>query len=345
VPANDAEGEPIQNQTTAASPTLSSLGDREHRPLMMRVLSIPEIGILLPLLALCGIVTALNPTFYAPDNVINILRSMSYTGLIAVPMTYVFVAGGLDLSVGSVAGLAGVIAGLAMRGGMPIAVSVLLGLLVGVAAGLINGVLAVQLRIPAFIVTLGMLSVARGIIYILTQGDPVYPLPKAFSDFGDATWLRLPYSVLLLAAVSVWADFVLRKTTYGHAIYAVGGNEEVARLAGIPVKRIKISTYVLVAFASAASGILLAARLGSAAAAGGQGWEMIAISAVILGGTSMFGGVGTILGVMLGAAIMAVLSNGMVLIGVSPYWQNVVLGVILVLAVGLDQLRRSRLGR
>jgi ribose/xylose/arabinose/galactoside ABC-type transport system permease subunit len=219
-----------------------------------------------------------------------------------------------------------------------------LGLFVGAVIGLINGAVVVRLRIPSFIMTLGMMNIARGFISVLTGGASVDRLPSAFNAFGRASVLGAPYSVLVMVLLAVAADFILRKTTYGRAIYAVGGNEEVAGLAGIPVRRIKISTYVLVSVAAAASGILLAARLSSAASAAGQGWEMYAITAVIIGGTSMFGGVGTILGVMIGAATMSVLSNGMVLVDINPYWQNIVLGVIMVFAVGLDQLRRSRLG-
>jgi len=319
--------------------------------LARRVLSVPEVGIFIPLVVLCLAIALAKSVFYSQRNIVLILQNMSYTGLIAVPMTYVFVAAGLDLSVGAVAGLGGVVAGLAMQAGVPIPVAVVLGLLTGGVIGLANGLVIVRLGIPSFIVTLGMMNVARGIIYILTEGEPVYPLPTAFSDFGNAAWLKLPYSevpipysVLILIAVVAVADFVLRKTTYGRAIYAVGGNEEVARLAGIRVGLVKVSTYLIVAVASAGAGILLASRLGSAVAAAGQGWEMLSIAAVIIGGTSMFGGVGTVLGVMIGAAIMAVLSNGMVLVNISPYWQNLVLGVIMVLAVGLDHFRRSRLG-
>jgi ribose/xylose/arabinose/galactoside ABC-type transport system permease subunit len=328
----------------ATEPDPPSANESGRPGILRRVLSIPEVGIFIPLVVLCVGISLAKSSFYSQRNLILILQNMSYTGLIAVPMTYVFVAAGLDLSVGAVAGLGGVVAGLAMQAGVPTALAVVLGLLAGLVVGLANGLVIVRLGIPSFIMTLGMMNVARGIIYILTEGEPVYPLPKAFSDFGSDTWLKLPYSVLILLAVAAAADFVLRKTTYGRAIYAVGGNEEVARLAGIRVSAVKISAYAIVAVASAGAGILLASRLGSAAAAAGQGWEMLSISAVIIGGTSMFGGVGTILGVMIGAAIMAVLSNGMVLVGVSPYWQNVVLGVIMVLAVGLDHFRRSRLG-
>jgi ribose/xylose/arabinose/galactoside ABC-type transport system permease subunit len=312
--------------------------------LLAKALSIPEIGILISLAVLCSITSYLNPTFYSEANLVNLLRSISFTGLIAVFMTYVFVAGGLDLSVGSVAGLCGTVSGLAMQAGVSVLLSVLLGLLVGAVAGLVNGGVSVYLRVPAFIVTLGTMNIARGIIYILTEGEMVFPLPESFTRFGASTLLRMPYSVIILLVVAGIADFALRKTTYGRAVCAVGGNQEVAYLAGIRVRLVQLSTYLLVALASAAAGILLAARLGSASAAAGQGWELQAISAVILGGTSMFGGIGTIRGTLLGAATMAVLSNGMVLIGVSPYWQNVALGTIMVLAVGLDQLRRTKLG-
>ncbi|MHB0998409.1 MAG: ABC transporter permease [Armatimonadota bacterium] len=312
---------------------------------IIRTLAIPEVGILIPLIAMCLFFSYKNDAFYSDQNIINMLRSISFTGLIAIPMTYVFIAAGLDLSVGSVAGLAGVVCGLAMtKWNIPVPVAILFGLGIGVVTGLCNGTVSVYLRIPSFIVTLGMMYVARGAVFVLTQGETIYPLPDSFNSFGKASLMGLPYSVIILLVVAVFGDFVLRRTTYGRKVYAVGGNEEVAALAGINVKRIKVSTYILVSIASAAAGILLATRMASATSAAGETWEMQAISAVIIGGTSMFGGVGTILGVVLGAAMMGVLSAGMVFTGVSTYWQNIVLGIIMVVAVGLDQLRRSRLG-
>jgi ribose/xylose/arabinose/galactoside ABC-type transport system permease subunit len=338
----------IVDQAVAAvapKPRPGSHSADEHKTgILRRIFGVPEVGIFIPLVLICIGISIKNPTFYSQKNIILLLTSMSYTGIIAIAMTYVFVAAGLDLSVGAVAGLAGIVACSVMKMGVPIWLSVLLGLFVGAVVGLTNGTVVVRLRIPSFIVTLGMMNIVRGVINIITGGVEVDRLPKAFDHFGEATVLRMPYSVLIMLALAVVGDFVLRKTTYGRSIYAVGGNEEVAGLAGIAVKRTKISTYILVSAAAAASGILLAARLGSATAASGIGWEMTAISAVIIGGTSMFGGVGTILGVMIGAATMSVLSNGMVLVDVNPYWQDVVFGVIMVLAVGLDQLRRSRLG-
>ncbi|MHB1457975.1 MAG: ABC transporter permease [Armatimonadota bacterium] len=326
------------------SPQNTRSAKKSWKDAVLKIISIPEVGILVPLIVICLVFSHINPTFYSGSNIINILRNISCTGLIAIPMTYVFIAAGLDLSVGAVAGLAGVISGLAMMAGLPIPIAVACGLALGITVGLLNGIVAVYLKIPSFIVTLGMLYIARGMIYVLTSGENVYPLPVAFTEFGKASIAGIPYSVFILVIVALIADFVLRKTTYGRKIYAVGGNEEVASLAGINVKRIRLSTYILVALTSAGAGILLSARLGTAASAAGETWEMQSISAVIIGGTSMFGGVGTIYGVMLGAITMGVLSTGMTLVDVSTYWQNVVLGAIMVTAVGIDQLRRSRLG-
>lgn len=317
---------------------------KHKQNVVLRVLAIPEVGILIPLIVMCVVISRMNSTFLTQGNIVNMLRSISFTGLIAIPMTYVFIAAGLDLSVGAVAGLSAVVAAMGMAHHLPVLLSVLLGLSTGLLAGAINGLVSVYLRIPSFIVTLGMMNVARGVIYVLTQGANISSLPDSFCSFGQGAVMGVPYSVVILIVVAIVGDFVLRRTTYGRRIYAVGGNEEVAALAGISVKRIRLSTYMLVAVASAAAGILSTARFGVASSSAGETWEMQAISAVIIGGTSMFGGVGTILGVMLGAITMGVLSTGMVLVDVSPFWQNVVLGVIMVLAVGLDQLRRSRLG-
>jgi len=259
-------------------------------------------------------------------------------------MTFVLIAGGLDLSVGSVIALGGVITAMAVKAGIPIPLSMLLGLLLGAAIGLINGTIIVKCRIPALIVTLGMLYAARGAVLVLTKGAPVYPLPRSFNIIGQGDLFGIPYVVLIASLLGILGHIVLTRTTYGRAVYAVGGNAETARLSGINVNLITLSVYILTGVASTLAGMLMAARLASAQANAGAGWELQVIAAVIIGGTSMFGGSGSILGSLLGAFFMNVVATGMILMRISAYWQDLVIGAIIVLAVGIDQYRRRKTG-
>lgn len=228
-----------------------------------------------------------------------------------------------------------------MKSGMPIALSVIIGLLVGVLGGLMNAFIITKLSIPPLITTLGSMYMARGLVLVITKGTPIYPLPKAFSDFGSGSIFNIPYVVIIALVLSFIANWVLNHTVYGRKVYAIGGNEDTARFSGINIGRMKVSVYIIVTTLAALTGILMAARLGSAQVSIGDGIEMQVITAAIIGGTSMTGGSGKILGTVLGALFMTVLSNGMTLMGVSIYWQTFVMGFIIVLAVGIDQLKKK----
>lgn len=320
-------------------------GSRQKiRDLLIEVLKIPEIGVVIPLVALILIFGTLNPAFYRQASITNILRTMSYIGIVSIPVTFVFISQGLDLSVGSVAGLAGVLAGMAMRAGIPIPVSVLLGLCGGASVGLVNGLLIAVGRLPSFIVTMATMSAARGVIYVLTEGALVYPLPEAFVAFGRAKICMLSYSIFIYAALALAGGYVLHRTTFGRSLYAMGGNEATARLAGIPVERFRVIVYTLSALGASIAGILLVSRVEAGAPALGETWELSAIAGVVLGGTSLAGGRGTMLGTVLGTALMVVVSVGLVLVKVDPLTQQIALGGIMVVAVWLDQVRRASLG-
>ncbi len=302
-----------------------------------------EGGIILSFVLICAVTAAINPVFISVDNIIDVLRSISFTLVASVGMTFVLISAGLDLSVGSVLGLSGMVAGMALVKGIGIVPSILLGLLAGGATGAANGLMIVKFKIPPLIVTLGTMNIARGIVFVISKGRPFYPFPAAFNAIGQGTLFGVPYAIYLAFASALLAHWMLKNTVFGRSVFALGGNEEAARVSGIHTDRIKIAIYTIAALMASAAGILMAARLSSAQANAGTGWELTVIASVIIGGTSMYGGSGSILGTVVGTAIMTVLTNAMVLMRVDPYWQRIAVGAIIILAVGLDTYRRSRI--
>lgn len=308
-----------------------------------QLLVVPEAGILIPLIIVTAFFQYRNPILLTSDSIGALLRALSFVGIIAVGQTMLMVSGELDLSVGAVAGFCSVVTALLMaqgHGNWPIWAAVAVGLAAGAVIGLINGLVAVRLGIPAFITTLGMMYVARGATMLITGGNPIYPLPDAFNNFGDATPLHTSWSFVLLLIIAAIGDFVLRRTTYGRMICATGGNREVAQIAGINTRVVKICCYTLTGTLAALAGILIAANFNSGTPQTGTGYELNVIAAVVIGGVSLFGGLGTVLGTFLGLLIIQVIQNGLVLMGVSPNWQTVAIGMIMVAAVGFDLLRR-----
>ena len=312
-------------------------------PRLKRVGAFREMGIFISLVAICIVTGIVNPIFFNFDNIVDVLRSTSFTLIAAVGMTFVLISAGLDLSVGSVVGLSGIVTGWALVAEWPILPAILLGVVSGMIVGVINGAIIVRFRIPPLIVTLGTMYIARGFVYVISQGRPFYPFPDAFKFLGQGYILRVPVAVYVALVVSVSAHWVLRNTVFGRSVFALGGNEEASRTAGIPTKKVKLGIYAISGFAASLTGILMASRLSSAQAAAGNGLEMTIIASVIIGGTSLFGGAGSILGTAIGAGIMSVLTNAMVLMRVSVFWQKIVVGVIIIVAVGIDTARRNRL--
>lgn len=209
--------------------------------------------------------------------------------------------------------------------------------------GIVNAVLIVNCQIPALIATLGTMYVARGIVNVLTKGEPYYPLPDGFKAIGQGTLFSIPYSVFIALIIVMIGHFVIKKTPYGRSLMAVGGNREASRVSGINVKKILFSSHVLVSLLAGFVGIIMAARLSSAQPNAGEGWEMTAVAAVIIGGTSMYGGYGSVIGTILGCALMETISNAMVLLHVSVYWQKITIGIIMVAAVGMDTFRLKKI--
>jgi ribose transport system permease protein len=269
------------------------------------------------------------------------LRAVAFIGIIAVAQTWLIVVGEIDLSVGSVAGLSAVVAAWLMKNaGWPMELGLVAGLVTGAVAGLCNGLIAVRLGIPAFIATLGMLYIARGLNYLLCKGYPIYPLPERLSAFGKAEPFGVSWAFVILVGTVVLGDFCLRKTVFGRQVLATGGNAEVARIAGINTQAVKIICYVQTGMLAALAGMLLMAQLNVGQPEIGNGWELDVIASVVIGGVSLFGGVGTVAGTFLGLLIMQVVRSGLVVSGVNTHWQTVAVGVIMIGAVGLDLLRR-----
>ena len=248
--------------------------------------------------------------------------------------------GGIDLSVGSVMALAGMGAAYAMTIGVPPPFAVLLGIFVGLVMGAVNGALVAYVGIAPFIVTLGMLSFASGLVLGLTKGWPITDVPASFLPIAQGSFLGLPIPVWIAVAIAVLAHLALSTTAFGRRTYAIGGNEQATFLSGIDVKRIKFVLYLIPAACASIAGIILVARFNSAQADTGKGWELDAIAAAVIGGTSLAGGSGSVLGVLIGACIMGVIKNGLVLMRVSSYWQTAIIGIIIVLAAVLDRAKR-----
>jgi ribose transport system permease protein len=308
-----------------------------------------EAGIGIALLVLVAVFAALSPIFLTASNITNIFTQISINIILAVGMTFVILIGGIDLSVGSVMALCAVVAGTVLKAeglAEPAAISLAVVASVGVGAlcGLANGAISAAWSIPSFIVTLGMLNVARGAALQWTQARTIYEFPDAFNEFGTATFGGIPALFLVALALVAVGWFVLNRTVFGRLVYAIGNNEEAVRLAGHPVKFIKVAAFVIAGVAVGIGAVVYMARLTIASPIVGIGFELNAIAAVIIGGTSLSGGRGSIVGTLLGACIIGVLANGLILIGMSDFLRQMVTGAVIILAVILDVLR-ARLTR
>lgn len=309
---------------------------------LRRALAISEAGVLVSLAGLVLVFWLLEPAFLSATNVRSMLSAISFVGIIAVGQTLLLVAGEFDLSVGSTAGLSAIVsAWLMTKGGLPVGIGILGGLGTGALVGLINGLLVVGIGIPAFIATLGMLYAAKGFTYVITNGYPIYPLPSVIGRIGSAEVIfGLGWSFVLLVVLALIGDFVLRRTTIGRNLFATGGNEEVARLVGIPTGRYKILAFMAVGMLASVAGMLVLADGASGTPSIGQGWELTVIAGVVIGGVSLFGGVGTVAAGIVGMLLLQVVQSGLVVVGVNPNWQTVAVGLIMILAVGVDITRR-----
>jgi ribose/xylose/arabinose/galactoside ABC-type transport system permease subunit len=299
----------------------------------------------------------LEPRFLSPLNLFNVMRQVSITGLIAIGMTFVILTAGIDLSVGSLVAVTGLVAAAVAKGGTQntlslstadptgygVVAAIVAAIAVGLAGGLAQGLAITRLGVPPFVVTLGGLSAFRGAALLFSGGGPISGFDENYRYLGQGlVFDQVPVPAIMFIVFAILAHIVLRYTRYGRHIYAVGSNEEAARLSGLSVDRLILSVYVIVGFFCGLAGYVLSARLNSAEAVAGQGYELTVIAAVVIGGTSLFGGEGGIPGTVIGAVLMGVLTNGLVLMNVSSYYQQILIGIIIVLAVAFDSFVKSK---
>lgn len=304
-----------------------------------------EFGIGVAFLAEFLIFSLLSPYFFTAENLLNVTLQTSITAIIAVGMTFVILTAGIDLSVGALVAITGVVATSILKFDLPFSFSLPLGMLVGLLIGAVSGASAgffiTRMNITPFIVTLALMTIWRGAAFMYTDGRPIWELPEGFSVLGSGRLLEVPVPTVIMIAVYVWAYLVLSRTRFGRYVYAVGGNKEAARLAGVNTSRVLVGVYVICGVLSSLSGILLASRINSGQPNAGLMYELDVIAAVVVGGTSLFGGRGSIAGTFIGSMLIGVLRNGLNLMNVGSYVQQVVVGFVILLAVMLDQLRRK----
>jgi ribose/xylose/arabinose/galactoside ABC-type transport system permease subunit len=301
-----------------------------------------ERGVILVLIVLCVILSIVTPNFRQLTNVINITRQIAEISIAAIGMTYIIIVAEIDLSIGSVYGLVAMIAGKLLANNFPVPLAIIVSIIAGAAIGLFNGVITTKLKVPAFIVTLSVLALARGAVNFLAEGYSLSVFPASANSFfvigGNIG--RIPIQIFIMFVLLIIAAIILSKTTFGFKIYATGGNKIASQLTGINTDRIKIYCFMICGATAAISGIISLAYLQSVHPSAGMGREMDVIAAVIVGGTYLYGGRGTILGTFIGAAIIGVVRNGMVLIGVPAYGQEAFIGFVILIAVIMDTLLR-----
>ncbi len=300
---------------------------------------------LLPFLSLIILFVALSiasPHFLTETNLSSVVRQTAVINIMALGMTMIIIAGGIDLSVGAILAMGGLLGTMAMEKGAPIPVGVAVGVLTGLVCGLLNGLLTTRLRIAPFIVTLGTLGIFRGLTLIISNGLPVHKIPASFSFLGEGNILGAPFVLWLLAGCALLTHFTLEHTRLGRYAFSIGSNTDAAVYAGIAVAFHTTAVYAIGGMLTGLAGMIEASRLMTGQPTAGQGYELQAIAAVVIGGGSLHGGEGSVLGTLIGAFIMGLLSNGSDLLGVSPYLQQAIIGGVIILAVTLDELRKRR---
>jgi ribose transport system permease protein len=320
-------------QRSAALPRLSAL------------LKVRELNVLGALLIVVALISVSTPYFLTTDNLMGVFRSFSLVAIMSIGMVMVIVTGGIDLSVGSVLGLSSLITALCFQAGMPTAVCVAGGLATGVVFGLVNGLLVTGIGLPPFIATLGTLSIGRGLMYIITHGVPLTPdTPDSFAEIGQGYVGLVPIPVVIMLLMAVAFSVLMRQTRFGRHVYAVGGNEQAARLSGVKTARVKLLVYALSGIIASIAGVISFSRFLSAEPASGFGIELDVIAAAAIGGASLSGGIGSVEGAVIGAALAGIISNGVVLMNIDTYAQQAITGAVILIAVSLDVFR-NRFGK
>ncbi|HYO80384.1 MAG TPA: ABC transporter permease [Bryobacteraceae bacterium] len=300
---------------------------------------------LLPFVTLATLFIALaiaSPHFLTSTNLSSVVRQTAVINIMALGMTLIIVSGGIDLSVGAILAMAGLLGTMAMEGGQPIGVGLLIGVATGAFWGLTNGVLTTRLKINPFIVTLGTLGIVRGITLIISNGLPVHNIPRGFSFLGEGNLLGVPFVLWILLICALAMHFIMEHTVLGRYAFAIGSNAEAAWYAGIPVSFYTTAVYCIGGLLTGLAGMIEASRLMTGQPTAGQGYELQAIAAVVIGGGSLRGGEGSVTGTLVGAFIMGLLANGSDLLGISPYLQQAIIGAVIILAVSFDEIRKRR---
>ena len=310
---------------------------------LVKMKSQPLVWILLVAVLLATVLSLLSPFFMTVGNMTNLSKQVSIVAILAAGQAVVIISGGIDLSVGSILALSAVVIGALIQVDVDPLMATLAGLLTGTAAGLVNGIVITKGRIPPFIATLGMLGIARGLALVITKGVSYQVLVPFFLYIGNAKVLGLPIPLFFVLITFLFVSVMMHMTVFGRHIYAIGGDERVARLEGIPVDRQKIKIYMLSGFLAALAAVVMTGRLAATPPSVGQGIELQAIAAVIIGGVSFVGGRGMVLTALIGALIMAMITNGLNILGISSFYQQVLIGVVIIVAVWLDNIKsRSR---
>ncbi|MEF9895560.1 MAG: ABC transporter permease [Clostridia bacterium] len=316
--------------------------EKTQTSFLMRFLKKKTTTIFLVLVAMCLALGLANKSFFLYENLASVARAASYTAILAIGELLVILICGIDLSVGAICGLSAVTAAmLVSQAGLPLIVAIPAALLVGCLMGMINGMLVVGLKLPPFIATMGTTQIITSVALLLTNGKPVLGLGADFLFIGQAKVLGLPVATWILIVIAGLFSLFLTRTVTGRRLYALGGGEEAARFSGINTIKLKVITYIISGFMASVCGVILCARMGSAQGATGSGYEMDAIASCVIGGASMAGGEGNVSGTIIGAAIMCVIRNALVMLSVSTYWQSMIIGFIIIAAVMIDQLRRA----
>lgn len=319
------------------SDVTNTVSTARKSPIHLLLAWLGEYPIIYAVVGLCAILTIMSDSFLSFSNIMNVLRQTSMIAILSAGIFLIIIAGGIDISIGAIVGLTGIIFSMGIVNWHihPI-IAAFLAALIGLTCGFLNGVQDAILGIPPMIATLGMQSLARGFTYVTTNAYPISGLPESIGFIGRGYLLGIPWPVIIMAVVFLVVGFTSQKTKFGRFVYASGGNPEAAYLSGIKVKRVKIATYMIGGFLAALSSIILVSRLASGQPNAGLGWEFEAIIAAVIGGVSVSGGKGKILGVLMGAILVGLLTNGMTLLDVSSYYQQIIKGFVLVTAIGLD---------
>ncbi|HCL63438.1 MAG TPA: ribose ABC transporter permease [Rhizobium sp.] len=310
-----------------------------------KLFQVREFNVLIALVVVGALISLYTPYFFTTNNLMGVFRAFSLTAIMSIGMVMVIITGGIDLSVGSAMGLASLVTALCFSMGYPTEVSIAAGLGVGLIFGLCNGLLITFIGLPPFIATLGTLSIGRGLMYMITRGVPVTPeTPESFAILGQGYLGPVPVPVIIMVVLMLIFAVIMRRTRFGRHIYATGGNEHAARLSGVKVDRVKLSVYVLSSTIAALAGVIGFSRYLSAEPASGFGSELDVIAAAAIGGASLAGGVGSVTGAVIGAALVGVIANGVVLLNINTYAQQAITGGVILIAVSLDVLRNKIMG-